>query len=221
MPPDVTHLEGTPFQQSRAFSPAIVTTGGRTVWLSGQTTTTDLDGRDIAWDFDAQVRACYALIGRTLGRRPHQPRLDHHLHPRCAPRRPAGRVAEGGLPGRELPVQRPHHRRRLRPPRHPGGDPGHRRGAVSVSCCSGHDDHSCRRASLPRGRDRIIARWTEHVLAFIYQRPSDADRGLTCAGAPRRMASGTSRFRSSRGAAEIGGGHPHQLILPFETPHRS
>ena len=68
MPPDVTHLEGTPFQQSRAFSPAIVTTGGRTVWLSGQTTTTDLDGRDIAWDFDAQVRACYALIGRTLAR---------------------------------------------------------------------------------------------------------------------------------------------------------
>ena len=64
----VTHLEGSGFQQSRAFSPAIVTQGGRTVWLSGQTTTTDLDGRDISWDFEAQVRTCYALIDRTLRR---------------------------------------------------------------------------------------------------------------------------------------------------------
>jgi enamine deaminase RidA (YjgF/YER057c/UK114 family) len=62
----VTHLEGSAFQQSRAFSPAIVTSGGRTVWLSGQTTTTDLEGRDISWNFEAQVRTCYALIDRTL-----------------------------------------------------------------------------------------------------------------------------------------------------------
>ena len=64
----VTHLEGGEFQQSRAFSPAIVTQGGRTVWLSGQTTTTDLEGRDISWNFEAQVRACYALMDRTLQR---------------------------------------------------------------------------------------------------------------------------------------------------------
>jgi enamine deaminase RidA (YjgF/YER057c/UK114 family) len=65
---EVTHLEGSAFQQSRAFSPAIVTQGGRTVWLSGQTTTTDLEGGDISWNFEAQVRTCYALMDRTLQR---------------------------------------------------------------------------------------------------------------------------------------------------------
>ena len=40
----VTHLEGTDFQKSRAFSPAIVTQGGKIVWLAGQTALTDLDG---------------------------------------------------------------------------------------------------------------------------------------------------------------------------------
>lgn len=64
----VEHLEGTEFQKSRAFSPGIVTSGGRIVWLSGQTATQDLDGRDISWDFEAQVRTCYALIDRTLKR---------------------------------------------------------------------------------------------------------------------------------------------------------
>lgn len=62
----VTHLEGTDFQKSRAFSPAVITSGGRTVWLSGQTATQGLDGQDIAWDFEAQVRTCYALMDRTL-----------------------------------------------------------------------------------------------------------------------------------------------------------
>ena len=39
----VTHLEGTDFQKSRAFSPAVVTQGGKIVWLAGQTALTDLD----------------------------------------------------------------------------------------------------------------------------------------------------------------------------------
>jgi enamine deaminase RidA (YjgF/YER057c/UK114 family) len=64
----VTHLEGSDFQKSRAFSPAIVTEGGRTVWLAGQTTTTDLNGKSIAYDFVAQARTCLALIDRTLKR---------------------------------------------------------------------------------------------------------------------------------------------------------
>jgi len=65
---EVTHLEGTPFQKSRAFSPAIVTSGGRTVWLAGQTSTTDLAGKPIPHDFEAQARTCFALIERTLER---------------------------------------------------------------------------------------------------------------------------------------------------------
>jgi hypothetical protein len=46
----VTHLEGTDFQKSRAFSPAVVTQGGKIVWLAGQTALTDLDGKSIAHD---------------------------------------------------------------------------------------------------------------------------------------------------------------------------
>lgn len=65
---EATHLEGTPFQKSRAFSPAIVTRGGRTVWLAGQTTTVDLAGKPIPHDFEAQARTCFALIERTLER---------------------------------------------------------------------------------------------------------------------------------------------------------
>ena len=64
----VIHLEGTDFQKSRAFSPAIVTQGGKIVWLAGQTTLTDLDGKSIVHDFEAQARTCFALIDRTLNR---------------------------------------------------------------------------------------------------------------------------------------------------------
>ena len=67
-PRSIEHLEGTPFQKSRAFSPAIVTRGGRTVWLAGQTTLTDVDGKAIAHDFEAQARTCFELIDRTLRR---------------------------------------------------------------------------------------------------------------------------------------------------------
>jgi hypothetical protein len=44
----VQHPEGTDFQKSRGFSPAVITEGGKTVWLAGQTTTTDLEAKDIA-----------------------------------------------------------------------------------------------------------------------------------------------------------------------------
>ncbi|MCE2878711.1 MAG: RidA family protein [Comamonadaceae bacterium] len=64
----VTYLESNDMQKARAFSPAVVTEGGRTVWLAGQTTTTDLEGRDIAGQFEAQCHACFALIDKTLQR---------------------------------------------------------------------------------------------------------------------------------------------------------
>jgi 2-iminobutanoate/2-iminopropanoate deaminase len=64
----VEHLKGTEWQQARAFSPAVVTEGGRTVWLAGQTTLVDLDGRDIAGNFEAQARTIFQLIERTLQR---------------------------------------------------------------------------------------------------------------------------------------------------------
>jgi enamine deaminase RidA (YjgF/YER057c/UK114 family) len=64
----IQHLEGTDFQKSRAFSPAVVTEGGRVVWLAGQTATTDLDGKDISGKFDEQARTIFALMNRTLER---------------------------------------------------------------------------------------------------------------------------------------------------------
>lgn len=64
----IQHLEGTDFQKSRAFSPAVVTEGGRIVWLAGQTATTDLDGKDISGKFDEQARTIFALMNRTLER---------------------------------------------------------------------------------------------------------------------------------------------------------
>jgi enamine deaminase RidA (YjgF/YER057c/UK114 family) len=64
----VEHLEGTEWQQARSFCPAVVTEGGRTVWLAGQTTLVDLEGRDITGNFEAQARTIFALIDRTLAR---------------------------------------------------------------------------------------------------------------------------------------------------------
>jgi 2-iminobutanoate/2-iminopropanoate deaminase len=68
MPAKIQHLEGTEQQKSRAFSPAVISEGGRIVWLAGQTTTTDLDGKDISGKFDEQARTVFALMNRTLER---------------------------------------------------------------------------------------------------------------------------------------------------------
>jgi enamine deaminase RidA (YjgF/YER057c/UK114 family) len=64
----IEHLPPSEFQKSRSFSPAVITEGGRTVWLAGQTTLVDLDGKDIAGRFEEQARTIFALIGRTLER---------------------------------------------------------------------------------------------------------------------------------------------------------
>ena len=68
MPANVSHLEGTEYQRNRAFSPAVVTEGGKTIWLAGQTTTTDASGNDISGKFEEQAKACFALIEKTLAR---------------------------------------------------------------------------------------------------------------------------------------------------------
>jgi enamine deaminase RidA (YjgF/YER057c/UK114 family) len=63
-----TYLEKSEQQAARAYSPAVITQGGRTAWLAGQTATRDENGRDISGDFDAQVRTIFALIDKTLRR---------------------------------------------------------------------------------------------------------------------------------------------------------
>ena len=68
MTADINYLEGTAFQKSRAFSPAVITQGGKTVWLAGQTATVDDTGKDISGNFEAQARAIFASIDKTLRR---------------------------------------------------------------------------------------------------------------------------------------------------------
>jgi 2-iminobutanoate/2-iminopropanoate deaminase len=62
------YLEGSPQQKNRAYSPAVITEGGRIVWMAGQTATVDADGKDISGDFEAQTHRVFALMDQTLRR---------------------------------------------------------------------------------------------------------------------------------------------------------
>jgi len=62
------YLEKTEMQKARAFSPAVVTEGGKTVYLAGQTTLTDENGANIAGNFEAQARTIFKLLDKTLQR---------------------------------------------------------------------------------------------------------------------------------------------------------
>jgi 2-iminobutanoate/2-iminopropanoate deaminase len=64
----VQYLAGDAFQKERAFSPAVITRGGKTIWLAGQTATEDLKGKSLLGDFQGQARTVFALMDRTLKR---------------------------------------------------------------------------------------------------------------------------------------------------------
>jgi 2-iminobutanoate/2-iminopropanoate deaminase len=52
--------------EARAYSQAVVTEGGRIVWLAGQVAFQDAAGKSLAGDFDGQVREVFRLLGETL-----------------------------------------------------------------------------------------------------------------------------------------------------------
>jgi 2-iminobutanoate/2-iminopropanoate deaminase len=52
--------------QQRGYSEAVITEGGRTVWLAGQTATVDDTGRSLASDLEGQVRQLFKNLDRTL-----------------------------------------------------------------------------------------------------------------------------------------------------------
>jgi len=52
--------------QTRGYSLAVITEGGKTVWLGGQLAVVDDNGRSLAGDFDGQVRQVFKLIDQTL-----------------------------------------------------------------------------------------------------------------------------------------------------------
>lgn len=71
-------LAGTPLQardylkadraQSRGFSPGVVTEGGKTVWVSGQTGLVDEQGKSMAGDFEGQARVIFRAIDAVVKR---------------------------------------------------------------------------------------------------------------------------------------------------------
>jgi enamine deaminase RidA (YjgF/YER057c/UK114 family) len=71
----IIDLQGAPMKKSfvrgtwqvkRAFSPAVIVEGGRTIYVAGHTGQADDTGKSLAGDFDAQFKQCFRNIERTL-----------------------------------------------------------------------------------------------------------------------------------------------------------
>jgi 2-iminobutanoate/2-iminopropanoate deaminase len=54
------------YQRSRSYSPAVITEGGRTIWLAGHLAAEDENGQSLADDFDGQVRCVFRKLDATL-----------------------------------------------------------------------------------------------------------------------------------------------------------
>jgi enamine deaminase RidA (YjgF/YER057c/UK114 family) len=66
-----TTLQATDFvkaarPQQRGYSLAVITEGGKIVWLAGQTATADDSGKSLAGDFEGQARQIFKLLDATL-----------------------------------------------------------------------------------------------------------------------------------------------------------
>jgi enamine deaminase RidA (YjgF/YER057c/UK114 family) len=55
-----------PAAQARAYSQAVVSEGGRVIWLAGQVAAEDASGKSLTGDFDGQVREVFSRLGKTL-----------------------------------------------------------------------------------------------------------------------------------------------------------
>ena len=51
---------------ARAYSQAVITEGGRIVWLAGQVGAADASGNSLAGDFDGQVQEVFSRLSQTL-----------------------------------------------------------------------------------------------------------------------------------------------------------
>lgn len=58
-------VRGT-WQRDRAFSPAVITEGGKFVWIAGHTGQKDDSGKSLAGDLEAQTRQTFKNIEVTL-----------------------------------------------------------------------------------------------------------------------------------------------------------
>lgn len=53
--------------EARAFSPAVATQGGKTIWLAGVTAPFDTEGNSLVGDFEAQTHEIFRVIEERLG----------------------------------------------------------------------------------------------------------------------------------------------------------
>jgi 2-iminobutanoate/2-iminopropanoate deaminase len=67
-------ITATDFSNSRSYSSAVSTEGGKIVWLAGEAVLKDENGKSLAGDFEGQTRAIFASIEKTLAQ--HQGKLS-------------------------------------------------------------------------------------------------------------------------------------------------
>jgi 2-iminobutanoate/2-iminopropanoate deaminase len=67
MPLQKTIVEPS-WEAKYSFSPAVVTEGGKTIWLAGHVGFVDDAGASLAGNFDAQVRQAFKNLEKTLQR---------------------------------------------------------------------------------------------------------------------------------------------------------
>ena len=132
----VEYLEKNEVAKQYAFSPAVVTEGGRVVWLSGQIARRDASGNDITGQFEPQVRRIFTLMEQTTREAGGHSLADLvtmtglcHRHPLSgAVRRDTPRTVQGC--GRELSGEHFHRRRKSPVPGRGRRNTGHRRHRV-------------------------------------------------------------------------------------------
>lgn len=62
---DKTFIAGT-WEKARAFSPAVIVTGGKMIFVAGHGGQVDDNGKSLAGDFEAQTRQTFRNIEATL-----------------------------------------------------------------------------------------------------------------------------------------------------------
>lgn len=64
----VQYVPGTKFEQQRGTSPAVISSGGKIIWLAGVSALNDSNGKSLLGDFDGQAKEVFAQIDQTLKR---------------------------------------------------------------------------------------------------------------------------------------------------------
>jgi len=67
-------ITATEFSNSRSYSSAVSTEGGKIVWLAGEVALKDETGKSLVGDFEGQTRAIFASVEKTLAQ--HQGKLS-------------------------------------------------------------------------------------------------------------------------------------------------